>query len=139
MSSEAIRIDGLQKFSRDLKRLDNDLPKALRVALNSAVELVVDDAKPKVPRRRGRAQGSIKPRSTRTMARITAGGSRAPHYPWLDFGGAVGRKRSVTRQFRKKGRYLYKAYFANRDSGKFGEAMEEALLDVAKSAGIEVE
>lgn len=139
MSRDAIKVDGLQQFGRNLKKLDSDLPKAVRIALNEAVTDVADDAKGMVPHRRGKASGSIKPKSTRTLARIAAGGSRAPYYPWLDFGGSVGRKRSVTRQFRKKGRYLYKAYFRARDSGAVQEKLEKALLDVVASAGIEVD
>lgn len=139
MTTEAIKIDGLREFSKNLRTLDNDLPKALRLAFNEAADIVVDDTKPKVPKRRGRAKASVKARSTRTAARVTAGGKKAPHYPWLDFGGAVGRRRSVTRQFRKRGRYLYIAYFKNRDSGEFGRALERGLLDVARQAGVEVD
>jgi hypothetical protein len=137
--SEAIRVDGLAEFSRSLKKLDKDLPKTLRVALNDAAQIVVDDTVPEVPKRQGRASASVKARSTRTAARVSAGGSKAPHYPWLDFGGSVGRNRSVKRQFRKRGRYLYMAYFKNRDSGEFTEALENALLDVARQAGVKVD
>lgn len=137
--TEAIKVDGLKEFGRDLKRLDSDLPKAVRVALNSAVEMVADTARPDVPSRSNRASRSIKPRSTRTLARITAGGNRAPYYPWLDFGGRVGRNRSVRRPFKKKGRYLYPAYFKHRDSGDLQEAMSGALIDVARKAGIEMD
>jgi len=135
---EAIRIDGLAEFSRRLKKLGADLPKALRVALNEAANMVVDEARPKVPKRSGRAQRSIKARSTRTAVRIVAGGARAPHYPWLDFGGRVGPARSIVRPFYKDGRYIYKGYFEKSSSGEFQEALSRALVDVAKQAGLEV-
>jgi len=135
--ADAIRIDGLAEFSRNLKKLDSDLPKALRVALNEAADVVVAYARPLVPRRTGRAQASIKARSTRTEVRVQGGSARAPYYPWLDFGGRVGRNRSVQRTFMKEGRYIYKGYFAKR--AEFEEVLTRALVDVARQAGIEVD
>lgn len=140
MSNElAITVDGLKQFSRDLKQLDRDLPKALRIALNQASDVIVSDARPGVPTRSGRAAGSIKAKSTRTKARVAGGSSRAPYYPWLDFGGSVGRRNSVHRPFLKRGRYLYAAYFRARDAGTFQQQLVKALADVARSAGLEVE
>lgn len=138
-ATEAIRIAGLREFSRDLKRLDADLPKALRLALNEAAKLVVDDAQPKVPSRSGRARKSMRAASTRTAVRVRAGGKRAPYYPWLDFGGRVGRRQTVQRAVFKEGRYLYKSYFGLRGQGAFGEVLQDALLDVARQAGVEVQ
>lgn len=137
--AEAISIDGLRKFSRDLKKLDNELPKALRIALNEATEVIVSDARPRVPSRSGRAKGSIKAQSTRTAARVSGGGSRAPYYPWLDFGGRVGKSRSVQRPFIKDGRYIYRAYFDNVVRDRFSEVLSKSLIKVAESAGIEVD
>lgn len=136
MASDPIKIEGLRAFSKSLQQLDSDLPKALRVAFNGATQIVVDEAKPKVPKISGKAASSVKARSTRTAARIVGGGNKAPWYPWLDFGGRVGRNRSVRRPFLKEGRYIYKAFFANRD--RFGELLQESLVDVAEQAGLEV-
>lgn len=132
-----VQIDGLNQFVRNLRKLDADLPKALRVAFNDATNLVIDYAKPRVPRRTGRAQASIKARSTRTAARVAIGGNRAPYMPWLDFGGRTGPNRSVVRPFYKDGRYLYKALAVKRP--QLQEALEKALLDAARSAGVEVD
>lgn len=139
MGSEPIAIDGLAKFGRDLKKLDADLPKMVRLALNEAANAVVDQAAPKIPRRRGRARASVKAKSTRTLARVSGGGSRAPYYPWLDFGGRIGRGRSISRPFKKEGRYIYPAYNRLKASGEFQEILSEALVDVARQAGIEVD
>jgi len=136
--AEAIRIDGLAQFSRNLRKLDSDLPKALRVALNDVAGLVITDARPQIPRRTGRAQASVKPRSTRTAVRVAAGGTRAPYYPWLDFGGRVGPRKSVRRAFLEEGRYLYRSYFRMKAAGDLQEALESALLRVARQAGLEV-
>lgn len=137
--TQPIKIEGLAQFSRNLKRLDADLPKALRVGLNEVAGVVVGDAKPGVPRRSGRAAGSLRVASTRTKVRVRAGGRRAPYYPWLDFGGRVGRRRSVIRPFISDGRYLYHSYYRKRDSGELMEIMERVLVRVAEQAGIEVD
>lgn len=137
--AEPIRIDGLRKFSRDLKKIDNELPKALRLALNEAADLVVSDARPRVPKRSGRAARSLKARSTRTAARVQGGGNRAVYYPWLDFGGRVGKGLAVRRPFFKEGRYIYRSYFDLKESGEFQETLHRALLDVARRAGVEVD
>lgn len=134
--TDAVRVEGLAEFRRGLKAMDRDLPKALRLALNDAAEVIVDDARGGVPRRSGRAVGSVKARSTQTKARVSGGGSRAPYYPWLDFGGRVGRRKSVRRPFIEKGRYIYGAYFRRR--GEFVDRLEERLVEVARGAGIEV-
>lgn len=138
MPVEPIKVDGLNEFVRNLRKLDSEVPKMLRVSLNAVAGLIVDDAKPRVPHRTGRAAGSIVARSTRTQARVKAGGRKAPYYPFLDFGGRVGRKRSVKRPFLADGRYLYGSYYDMRASGKIDEALTKALLSAAASAGIEV-
>lgn len=137
--TDAIKIDGLAKFSRDLRKLDSELPKALRIALNEAADLVATGAKARVPKRTGKAASTIKPASTRTAVRVKAGGKRAPYYPWLDFGGRVGKRRSVKRPFIKEGRYLYAVYFDLRDSGRIQQVLTRALLDVARQSGVEVD
>lgn len=135
---EPIRVEGLREFQRALKRLDGDLPKALRVALNKAMQIVVADAKPRVPRRSGRAAGSIKAQSTQNKARIKAGGTKVPYFAWLDFGGKrAGRGGGIaTRQFRQKGRYIWLSFGDKR--AEVLEAVDKAIADVAAQAGLEV-
>lgn len=133
----AIRIEGLAAFNRALRKLDSDLPKALRLALNAAAAVVVDYGQARVPRRTGRARASIRARSTRTAVRVIEGGPRAPYAPWLDFGGRVGRARSVIRPFQTEGRYLYPALRDERSA--IERALESALADVAHAAGLELD
>lgn len=134
---QPIKITGLAEFNRNLRKLDKDLPKALRLALNEAGEIVVAWAKPQVPVQSGKAVGTVKARSTRTSARVTGGSAKVPYYPWLDFGGRVGRNKSVKRPWQSAGRYIYPGYTSNVD--KIHEALIDALLDVARQAGIEVD
>jgi hypothetical protein len=136
--AEAIKIEGLNEFVRNLKALDRDLPKAVRRAFNEAADVVVADARPRVAKQSGRARSSVRSRSTQMFARVSGGGGRAPHYPWLDFGGRVGRRGTVRRPFLKEGRYIYRSYYDARASGEFERVMVKALIDVVESAGIEV-
>lgn len=134
---EAIRVTGLREFNKALKEIDTKLPSATRVALNTAAQLVVDVAKPRVPSgpaAGGHAADSIKAKSTRTAVRIAGGGKKYPYYPWLDFGGKVGRHKSVSRPYRKRGRYIWDAFADNRD--KVEAQVVKALTDVARDAGL---
>jgi Bacteriophage HK97-gp10, putative tail-component len=137
--ADALKVDGLAQFSRNLRKLDADLPKQLRVALNTAAQQLVDDARPRIPTRTGKARKSLRAASTRTAVRIRAGGRRAPYYPWLDFGGKVGRNKSVARPFYKDGRFIYKSYRDLTRAGTFQATLSQALLGVVRSAGIEVD
>lgn len=136
--AEPLKIEGLKEFRRNLRKLDADLPKMQRVAFNDVANLVLAEARPRVPRRSGRAAGSLRAASTADRVRVKGGGARAPYYPWLDFGGRVGRRRSVKRTFYPDGRFLYAAYFELRGSAKFDEAIVKAIVDTAAAAGIVV-
>lgn len=136
MGRERVRITGLREFQAALRKMDAGLPKLLRVAFNKVSALVIDYARPRVPSRSGAARGSLKARSSQREARIAAGGRRAPHYPWLDFGGRVGRNDSVRRPFLTEGRYIYPGLKANRD--EITEVMSTALAELARDAGIDV-
>lgn len=137
--SEPIKIEGLAEFRRNLKTISGELPKAIRVAGNKAAQIVVDDAKPKVPTgpgRGGHASSSIRAKSTQTAAKVSGGGRRYPYYPWLDFGGRVGPRKSVKRPFLKTGRYIWKSF--DDRSAQVWEKLAESLVDVARQAGVEV-
>jgi hypothetical protein len=69
--------------------------------------------------------------------RVGIGGRRAPYYPWLDFGGKTGPKRSVERPFYKEGRYLYPTLRDHRE--KFTEIMQGAVVAIATGAGLDVD
>lgn len=65
---------------------------------------------------------------------MAGGGSRAPYYPWLEFGGRVGRKESVSRTFVPGGRYIWPSWTKNRTDILTG--MERALADLATESGV---
>lgn len=133
---EPVKVKGLREFQASLKAMDGESQKRLRLVLNEAAELVVDHARRGVPTRTGKARGSIKMASSQREARVKAGGAKAPYYPWLDYGGRVGRGRSVARAFRPEGRYLYPAARAER--ARVMSVLEANLLALARETGLEV-
>ncbi len=135
--ADPVRVEGLRELNRALRQISRELPRGLRIAMNEAVEVVADAAASDVPTLTGAAAASIVPRSTRTAARIKAGGRRAPYYPWLDWGGSVGPQKSVHRPFVREGRYLFPAYVEHRDA--MVQRLEEALVEVVTAAGIGAE
>jgi hypothetical protein len=132
-----INIKGIRELQRALKTADSNLPKQLRVALNKASNEVIDYAQGVMPRKTGRAVGSLKARSSQREARVGLGGKRAPHAPWLDFGGQ-GRVagRPAPRPFRKEGRYVYRGLELRRD--RITEIMNDGLHELAREAGLEM-
>lgn len=136
MSGPPIKIDGLAEFQKALRQMDADLPKQLRLILNQASDIVIDWAVPKIPRKTGRAAGSVKARSSQRESRVAMGGRRAPYMPWLDFGGKAGPGKTIERPFLSKGRYLYAGLYANAEDVQ--KVMERGLAELAASAGLEV-
>jgi hypothetical protein len=133
-----VGIKGLAEFSRGLKKIDSEAPKQLRVALNSGSDLLINKTRPKIPSRSGKARASLKARSTRTSVRIAVGGKMAPYVPWLDYGGEGRiRGRPAPREFIKAGRYLYPTLGEIRPA--LIRTLDEAIRDVARNAGLEVD
>lgn len=130
----AIKIAGLRDLNRELKALDPAAGKQIKAALNDAAEIVLAYAKPRVPSATGAARSSIMVRSTVRESRVVAGGKRAPYYPWLDYGGKVGRNKSVKRPFIKEGRYLYPALGARKT--EFSAMLETRLTAIITDAGL---
>jgi hypothetical protein len=138
--TDAIKVDGLTQFSKALKEIDAQLPKMLRLALNTVANEVITLARADVPSRSGRARASIKASSRQDAVRASEGGSKAPWMPWLDYGGEGRRRgRPSKRPFVKSGRFLYPAYFRFRDSGDMNLLLTNALFDVVRATGIEVD
>lgn len=131
-----IAVGGLAQLSRGLKAVDADAPKALRLALNGAAQLLIDVAKPTVPEVSGAARRSMVARSTRTAARVAVGGKKAPHFPWLDFGGQ-GRiaGRPAPRDFIAEGRYIYPTL--RRIRPRIEASLQDAIRQVITDAGLQ--
>lgn len=150
MIETRVEVRGLRDLSRAFKQVDADLPKELRDEMKAIADHVVGVAQQRMPFRTGTAARSLKPRATQRGAGIAfpGGGDRgkAAYYPWLDFGGTTGRGHvsnghngyggSITRQRIAGGRYLYPAIAESK--GYIAEAVDDAVVKVAKGAGFEV-
>lgn len=126
-----IDVKGIKELQKSLRKMDADLPKQMRIVLNGASELVLDYARPRFPKRSGRAAASLKARSSQREARIALGGRRAPYAPGLDFGGG----RPQFPPYQRGGRYVYKGLEVNRD--EITGLLEQGLTGLARSAGLE--
>lgn len=136
MSGLAIKVVGLNEFRRGLKGIDAGLPKTMRGVLNEVAEDFLGWVRPKVPSRTGAARASLRAQSTQSQARIAAGGPKAEYYPWLDFGGRVGRRKSVVRPYIPDGRYIFPTLVEHRADTE--SSMAKGLSQLARSNGVEV-
>lgn len=121
---------------------------ALKAEFLPIAERVASSVRGRLPRRSGKAQASVKARSSNYGASVAAGGRAAEYYPWLDFGGSVGRGHQEGRAWSGAikrawmgvptgaGRYLYPAISDN--SAETAEAALEAVEGLARRAGFEV-
>lgn len=137
MSALSIKVVGLNEFRKGLRGIDRGLPKTVRMVLNNVTTILIDHVRPQIPQKTGAAAASLKPQSTQSQARIAAGGPSAPWYPWLDFGGRVGKKKSVVRPYIAGGRYIFPGLAEKR--ADIETAMLEGLAQLASSNGIEVD
>jgi hypothetical protein len=134
---EKITISGLREFQAALRDVDAGMPKLIRNVGNEAAGVVIDYARPRIPSRSGRARASVKLRSTQRAVRVAVGGSKAPYFPWLDFGGQGRVKgRPAARPFLSEGRYIYQGLRVKRD--EVTEIMSRGLTELARQAGLEV-
>lgn len=130
-----IKVEGLKEFQRALKTLDGESQKRLKVVLDDVSRVVAQAAARRVPHRTGRAAASLRAQSSQREARVVGGSKKIPYYGFLDFGGRVGKNKSVARPFVKSGRYLWPAVAANRTS--LEKALQQGLLDLARDVGLD--
>jgi hypothetical protein len=135
VSEETIRVTGVAELARAFRKVDSDLPKKLKARFLDIAESVASVARDKMPSRTGAAQASLKARSSPRGGAIAFGGTAAPYEPWLDFGGRVGRGRSIERERVPGGRYLYPALAEKRNDTI--DAVNLAIKEVAEGAGFD--
>lgn len=135
MTDVSVKITGLRETVAAFKQVDAGLPKEMRLEFLGVARHVVGVVQQRMPHRTGTAQSSVVPRASQKGAGIAIGGARAEYAPWLDFGGAVGRKKSVIRPFIREGRYLYPAIVESND--EIQAAADAAVKHVAEQAGFE--
>lgn len=145
MADKSVRVEvrGLAELNRAFRQVESDLPNELKGAFRAIAEDVAQEASGKVPHRSGRAAGSIKPRAGAKGAAIAFGGSSAPYFPWLNFGGSTGRGHvpgtggsgAIKRPLVKPDRYVYSTITDRQE--KTRDAVDKAITSVAHGAGFE--
>jgi len=130
-----VEIRGIKELGRAFKQIDDDLAPELKSRFMGIASDVATTAQGKVPRISGKAAGSIKPRASVRGASIAFGGTAAPYMPWLNFGGRVGRRKSIVRERVTPDRYIYTTIGQKRDD--ISDAADDAIVDVARHAGFE--
>ena len=132
-----IRVDigGLSSLSEAFGRGPTESAERMRVVLARSAGLVLDEARQKVPRGpSGAARASLTVDVSSGAALVVGGGRTAPYYPWLDFGGRVGRDRSTLRPFIRRGRFIYSALFS--EEPRIAATLEEGVGDVTRNLGL---
>lgn len=132
---DVVQVRGLKELQRSLRQIDKGLGPEMRKGLNEVAEIVAGSARPLVPVRTGKARASIKAGSSARGAAIKVGGTKAPYFPWLDFGGRVGPEKSVRRPFIPGGRYIYPSLRRHRDDVE--TKLFEVLERLAAAAGFD--
>lgn len=132
---EPVRIEGLRELQATLKALDGESQKQIRVVLNEAAGIVVRGAQNRAPVVTGAYRKSIKAASGQREASVKAGGAKVPYAGFLDYGGRVGKHKSVVRPFQRGGRYVYPAYYAQREN--ILAAIAAGLTRLVASVGLE--
>lgn len=130
-----MELHGVRELQRAFKQVGGGTETNLKAEFFNIARSVAISAQAKVPHRTGRAADSIKPRSTNRGGSIAFGGRAAEYMPWLNFGGRVGRNRSIFRELVKPDRYIYTTISEHRE--ETAKAADQAIERAAKSAGFE--
>ena len=136
---EAIRVEGLAQFQRELRRVSNDFPRELRLANLEAAEVVAKAARAKAQALGGVARKSapsIKATAEQRRAKVSFGGPKFPFALGAEFGGG---SRPSTRQFKAwRGNDSGAGYFVfpeiRRTKDAFLEVYEKGLFDLIERA-----
>lgn len=128
---DPIRVEGLRELQAALRAVDGQAQKQLRLVLNDAANIVVRGAQSRAPVRSGAYRDSIRASSGQREAKVSGGSSKVAYAGWIDFGGAVGRNRSVKRPFIKVGRYVYPTYYDHKVEilEKLNEGLAKLIVD----------
>lgn len=141
MVASRIDVDGLKPLLRDLRRVERDLPKAMRQSLIPVSQTVLRGATTKAQSLGGvhahAARRGLRAGATQNTAWIKLLASREPTILGAEFGGG---RRSTTRQFppwRGAGRTAgYFVYPTIRDkSDDIMREVEDAVRDLLRRAG----
>ena len=84
----AVQVEGLNETRRDLRLIDQQLPRELGQAMKAAAQPVLETARSNTPVRTGRLQQSLRLSAAGTRVSIV---SRVPYANVIEWGGTTGR------------------------------------------------
>jgi hypothetical protein len=137
MPGVEVRVRGGAKLMAELGVFGRQLPRVVKQAAKEAATPVARQTKAVVPfgpAKGGHVRSSIRVATSRRGVAIRSGGNRFRYYPWLEFGGRVGRRKSVHRERIRAGRYLYPSLVANRAG--IERTMNRLIVRAALGSGL---
>ena len=147
MTDVKVEVRGIRELAAAFKKIDAELAAQLKTRFLALAQHVVGKAQAKMEFGSGPAAGSVKARGSTRGASIAFGGSAAPYYPWLDFGGSVGKGHQPGKAFSGsvkrtwlgnpagEGRYVYPAISESKPETI--AAIDAAIKSAAEGAGFE--
>lgn len=120
MANAGIQVEGLRELRRSIARLP-EVKHGLRQDLLEVGHKIAKDAAATVPKKSGRAAGSLRAGVSGNNAYVAGGKAKVPYFGWLDFGSrkpVSGQPRTVgpwknSGNGPKKGRFIYPAIDRN--------------------------
>lgn len=131
-----MKVTGLQELESSFAAAAHDAGPALLDAIDDSVRGLVARARPLIPSLSGRARASLHADRGPRGATLTAGGPRVLYFGWLDYGGRVGRQRSVSRPFLPDGRYIWPTFTRHYDD--LVDSAADSVFRVLERDGLEV-
>lgn len=129
--AKPIRVEGLAEWQSALGRFSQTAGDQVDRMMAMVADDIADEARPMIPRGpTGAARASLGTRD----GLITGGGGRVPYFGWLVFGGRVGRRESIRRDFVAGGRWIWPTWAKRRTD--ILTAMEQQMAEAARGAGL---
>lgn len=132
--SVGVEVDGLAQMQAALAAARTAVPRAVNAVFEDQATAVAGKTRQLVPRGpSGAARASVEAKG----GSVTAGGSRAPYFAWLDWGGDTGGAGARgQRRFIREGRYVFPSLTASHKA--IVAALEEGAADAMRAQGLEV-
>lgn len=132
-----VEVDGIEAMRVALVLLAHEADAQLDEVGNDTAEAVANRTRLLMPfgsAAGGHAKSSIEvERFPGLRAEVKEGSARFPYVGWLDFGGFVGRHRSVHRPWLERGRYLFPSWATVRPDVE--PSMHEHLREACRRSG----
>lgn len=129
MPSPIVEVKGARELRSALKRIDSDLPNAIKAKFREIAEGAVGPIANALPRKSGDLAGSVRAGATRRAALVRIGKAALPYAGSVEFGGWP-----RGRPFIKEGRYIFPT--AERLAPIAASEASKSIDEVARRAGL---